>query len=492
MSTHLDNILATTRATVAAAKTLVPVRELERLAAEHQPRGWAAALRIRAATGPAVIAEIKKASPSKGLIRADFDAALLARSYFSGGAAALSVLTDEPFFQGNLRNLELASAAVPLPCLRKDFIVDEYQIMEARAHHADAILLIAAALTDIELSRFFQVAHSLSLDVLVEVHTSTELDRVLSIPGTAADAVGVNNRNLKTFEVSLETSLELVERIPQGTVRVTESGIATREDLARLRAAGFDAFLIGESLMRQPDPGVALMELLAVADPKPMSIWIKICGNTSLEDALLAVEAGADAVGFVFAPSPRRVTVAQVALITPQLPSTIEKIGVFVDAALDEIVSTVRDCGLTGVQLHFDAGTELPAKLHERLGTELQILRVIHFDVENTAVHAKQIAECARNPHVNGVLVDSRTAMAVGGTGVTFNWAEARKRVFGDAGRLRLVAAGGLNPVNVAEAIATLSPWGVDVASGVEAAPGRKDPVKVQEFVARARVAKRA
>ena len=265
MSTHLDKILATTRATVAAAKELVPIAELERMAAQHQPRGWAAALRRRAATGPAVIAEIKKASPSKGLIRAQFDAAQLARSYFGGGAAVLSVLTDEPFFQGSLRNLELASAAVPLPCLRKDFMIDEYQIVEARAHHADAILLIAAALTDKELSRFSQAAHSLSLDVLVEVHTAAELDRVVSIPGTVADAIGVNNRNLKTFEVSLETSLELVERIPQGTVRVAESGIATRADLLRLRTAGFDAFLIGESLMRQLDPGAALMELLADA-----------------------------------------------------------------------------------------------------------------------------------------------------------------------------------------------------------------------------------
>jgi len=264
MSTHLDRILATTRTTVAAAKARVPVAELERLAAAHQPRGWAAALRQRAATGVAVIAEIKKASPSKGLIRAEFNAAELARSYLAGGAAALSVLTDEPFFQGSLRNLELASAAVPLPCLRKDFTVDEYQIVEARAHCGDAILLIAAALTDDELKRFARAAHGLSLDVLVEVHTAAELDRVLATLGEAgADAIGVNNRDLGTFDVRLETSLELAGRIPSGVVRVAESGIAATEDIARLRAAGFDAFLIGESLMRQPDPGAALAALLA-------------------------------------------------------------------------------------------------------------------------------------------------------------------------------------------------------------------------------------
>jgi indole-3-glycerol phosphate synthase len=266
MTTHLDRILTATRATVTEAKARIPLKELERLAADHQPRGWAAALRRKAATGPAVIAEIKKASPSKGLIRDDFDAAQIARNYFSGGAAALSVLTDEPFFQGSLRNLELASTAVPLACLRKDFMVDEYQIVEARAHGGDAVLLIAAALTDDELRRFSQAAHSLSLDALVEVHTGEELDRVLGALGeSGADAIGVNNRNLKSLEVNLETSLELVERIPPAVVRVTESGLKEPGDLSRLRAAGFDAFLIGESLMRQPDPGAALEALLAKA-----------------------------------------------------------------------------------------------------------------------------------------------------------------------------------------------------------------------------------
>ena len=221
---------------------------------------------MRSASGPAVIAEIKKASPSKGLIRADFDVAEIALQYAAGGAAALSVLTDEPYFQGGLRNLELASRAVELPCLRKDFIVDEYQIVEARAHGADAILLIAAALSDDEMKRFAGAAHGMGLDVLVEVHTGGELDRVLGALGeSGADAIGVNNRDLTTFDVRMETSLELVERIPASVVRVTESGIATGEDVARLRSAGFDAFLIGESLMRQPNPGTALGELLAAA-----------------------------------------------------------------------------------------------------------------------------------------------------------------------------------------------------------------------------------
>ena len=264
MTSHLDKILATTRTTVAAAKTRVPLAELERQAAEHMPRGWVAALRRQAAAGPAVIAEIKKASPSKGLIRKDCDARMLARRYYAGGAAALSVLTDEPFFQGSLHNLELASGAAPLPCLRKDFMIDEYQIVEARAHCADAVLLIAAALTDAELKGFALAAHGFSLDVLVEVHAEDELTRVLDALGeSGADAIGVNNRNLKTFDVTIETSLALAERIPSTVVRVSESGISTAKTIVHLRKAGFDAFLIGELLMRQPDPGTALMNLIA-------------------------------------------------------------------------------------------------------------------------------------------------------------------------------------------------------------------------------------
>jgi phosphoribosylanthranilate isomerase len=201
-------------------------------------------------------------------------------------------------------------------------------------------------------------------------------------------------------------------------------------------------------------------------------------------------------VGFVFAPSPRRVTAAEVAAITPHLPANVEKIGVFVDATLEEIVSTVEACGLTGVQLHFDASPELPAQLHERLGPELRILAVVHFGGEAGDQQAARIAEPAGNPHVDAVLVDSRTEMAVGGTGVIFDWTEASKTLFqnaeaqSDEVKKHRIAAGGLNPENVAEAIATLQPWGVDVVSGVEAAPGRKDKAKVREFVARARAAK--
>jgi phosphoribosylanthranilate isomerase len=216
-----------------------------------------------------------------------------------------------------------------------------------------------------------------------------------------------------------------------------------------------------------------------------MSIWVKICGNTSLEDAWLAAEAGADAVGFVFAPSPRRVTAEQVASLTPRLPDALEKIGVFVDTPLDEIEETVRSCGLSGVQLHAEGGAELPSQLRKRLGPGLRILRVVHFG----AGSEEQAAALAQDNNIDAVLVDSRTATAVGGTGIAFDWDLAAGSIFGTANAQRYIAAGGLTPDNVADAIARLNPWGVDVVSGVEAAPGRKDPDKVRIFIAKARAA---
>jgi phosphoribosylanthranilate isomerase len=218
-----------------------------------------------------------------------------------------------------------------------------------------------------------------------------------------------------------------------------------------------------------------------------MSLWIKICANTSLEDARLAAEAGADAVGFVFAPSPRQVNVAQVAKITPYLPEPIEKIGVFVDTSPAEIAEAVRKSGLTGVQLHAETHADTPAKLRAEFGRALRILRVVHFSPEAT----QQAEAFAADPNIDAVLVDSRTATIVGGTGITFDWQEARKTIFAYSDITRLIAAGGLNPANVAEAIQTLSPWGVDVVSGVEAAPGRKDPSRVRTFIANARAAAR-
>jgi phosphoribosylanthranilate isomerase len=214
------------------------------------------------------------------------------------------------------------------------------------------------------------------------------------------------------------------------------------------------------------------------------SIWVKICGNTSLEDARLAAEADANAVGFVFAPSPRRVTSPQVAAITPHLPPELEKIGIFVDSTFDEIASIVDASGLTGVQVHCHGAPDLPALLRARFGPNLRILSVVHFGAGAT----DKARAIAADPNIDAILVDSRTATAVGGTGLTFDWESAGRTLFKEtAAQKPMVAAGGLSPLNVAEAIAALHPWGVDVVSGVEAAPGRKDPLKVRDFVAVAR-----
>jgi indole-3-glycerol phosphate synthase len=260
---YLPKIIAHHRADVAARKAAADIPALERAAAAHTPRGFAAALRTRAATNtPAIIAELKKASPSRGLIRPGFDAATLAPIMQAAGAAVLSVLTDERFFQGSLANLRAASAACTLPCLRKDFMVDEFQVLEARANQADAILLIVAALTDAELRALRDSAKAHSLDVLCEVHDRAELDRALALD---CECVGVNSRDLRTFEVSLDRACSLAAALPATAVKVAESGIHTPADMQRLRAAGYEAFLIGESLMRQPHPGNALTELLHLA-----------------------------------------------------------------------------------------------------------------------------------------------------------------------------------------------------------------------------------
>jgi phosphoribosylanthranilate isomerase len=216
-----------------------------------------------------------------------------------------------------------------------------------------------------------------------------------------------------------------------------------------------------------------------------MSLWVKICGNTNLADAQLAANAGADAVGFVFASSPRRVTPEQVAAIIPHLPATLEKIGVFVEAGLDAIAAAVDRCGLTGVQLHASALEPLAGRLRDRFGASLRIIQVLHFGQE--ASELLQAVEA--DPYVDALLIDSRTATTVGGTGVAFDWQAARIQIFGERGRIKLIAAGGLTPHNVAEAITILSPWGVDVSSGVEASPGRKDPERVRQFIANAREA---
>jgi indole-3-glycerol phosphate synthase len=257
--TILERILEVKRAEIAAARQRCSEAELnERIRAASKPRDFVGALRAKA---PAVIAEIKKASPSRGVLRERFDAAEIARSYASAGAACLSVLTDREFFQGSPEHLAAARAACALPVLRKDFVVEPYQVLESRALGADCILLIAACLSRDAMADLESAAHALGMAVLVEVHDAAELEAALAL---RTPLIGINNRDLKTFATRLDTTLELLGRIPEGRIVVTESGILAAEDVVRMRAAGVGAFLVGEAFMRAADPGGELRRLFSL------------------------------------------------------------------------------------------------------------------------------------------------------------------------------------------------------------------------------------
>jgi len=263
MAASLDQIVAATRRRVADAKRSADLHRLEQAAEQHVPRGFRQALATKSRSGPAIIAELKKASPSRGLIRANFEPEELAKEMEASGATALSVLTDEEFFLGSLDNLRRASASTLLPCLQKDFIVDEFQVLQARACCADAILLIVAVLSQAELIALRKKSRALGLDVLCEAHNEEELRRAVD---AGFDVIGVNNRDLRTFKVDVRTALRLAEMIPQDVISVAESGIGNGTDIAHLRAAGYQALLIGESLMKADSPGEALKFLLAEAE----------------------------------------------------------------------------------------------------------------------------------------------------------------------------------------------------------------------------------
>ena len=266
MSDILQRILATKAREVAEARAACPPAVLkDRLAAASPRRGFAAALQARVAAGqPAVIAEVKKASPSKGLLRADFRPTEIAASYAKHGATCLSVLTDREYFQGEPEYLAQARSACGLPILRKDFIIDPYQVLEAAAMGADCVLLIVAALSDVQMRELEDCAAGFDLDVLVEVHDRAELERALPL---RTPLLGINNRNLRTFETRLDTTLELLDAIPRGRLVVTESGILSPADVTHMRTAGVHAFLIGEAFMRSDDPGAALAAFFALPSP---------------------------------------------------------------------------------------------------------------------------------------------------------------------------------------------------------------------------------
>ncbi len=415
-----------------------------------------------------VIAEVKRASPSKGLIKENFKPPEIARAYSRGGAVALSILTEEDYFQGSLDDLRAVRDAVSLPILRKDFIIDEYQIYETAEAGADALLLIVAALNDDQLSRFRRIAEEeLGMDALVEVHNVEEMRRA---ERAGATIIGVNNRNLRTFEVSLNVSIDLAREAPPNSLLISESGLGSGDDLRRLQSLGYRGFLIGEALMRAADPGQALQTLIGDARSNDR-VRVKICGITNIRDAQMCIGAGADMLGFNFYQgSPRYIAPKEARRIIEQLPSGVMSVGIFVDEASPKKVAYIADvAGVEAVQLH---GEETPSYC--------QALKN-RFVIKALRVQEGFIPEHISEYKTEAILLDAFSSKARGGTGERFNWSVARQsRQFAS----KLFLAGGLTPENVKEAVKTVQPYAVDVCSSVESIAGQKDEKRVREFIA--------
>ncbi len=471
---YLDELVTSRRADVERCKRDLPLAVLkERAARRGERRDFRAALR---SGGPAIIAEIKRASPSAGAIARAVDPAYVAAAYERGGAAALSVLTEPRWFEGSLEDLGRARAACRLPVLRKDFIIDEYQIWEAAASGADAVLLIVAALTDAQVVALQSLARELDLAALVEVHDAEELRRALL---SGATLVGINNRDLRTFEVRRSTALELARQIrcsvpSEGNelgdvLLVAESGYTTAADLAECAAAGIDAVLIGEHLMRAPDPEAALRALVSDAVVRPR---LKICGMQTAEDIDLCGAAGADALGFIFAESPRKLSVARAAALTARVPAGLACVGVFANSPRALIEEALGSCRLDLLQFAGDETAEFCGAFRRP-----------------TILVARTIApnsQTLRTANAVALMADSGAGGKAGGTGMPLPLVQAQQ--MRAAFRGHFILAGGLKPESVAEAIRAVKPDGVDVRSGVER-DGRKNPALVRGFVKAAKEA---
>ncbi len=488
--TILDLIMRHKRSEVARRRRERPLA-LVREEAERSPppRDLAAALRR---PGVSLIAEVKRASPSKGAISPHLDAAALAQAYERGGAAAISVLTDERFFAGSLADLQAVRGQVGVPVLRKDFVLDPYQVYEARAAGADAVLLIVAALDDRKLHELYCLTCALGMSALVEVHDEGELGRALAL---RPRIVGINNRDLHSFTVNLEMTIRLRPLIPDGILVVSESGISTPTEVARLASADVDGMLVGESLVRASDPVSLIRSLLAASGMGRTSlvqragtsphVHVKICGLTTLEDARCAAEAGADLLGFVFyPPSPRYIAPERAAEIAHALRYEFgarvpQLVGVFVNESEARVRSIINTVGLDLVQLH---GDEPPEQVCALRPFAFKALRPRSPEGAREAL-ARYAPAFSDDPTVPQLLVDAYHPQKYGGTGCKADLETARAL----AGRSRLLLAGGLTPENVGAAVACVRPWGVDVSGGVERSKGRKDHALIRDFVQAAR-----
>jgi len=447
----LQRIINRRRADIAARKRALPI---ERLAEglTPSPRSLAAALG-RPHAG--LILECKGASPSQGPIRQDYDPAAVARSY-TGIADAISVLAEQHWFGGSLEHVAAVRAAVDVPVLCKDFVVDPWQIYAARAHGADAILLMASVLDDAELARYLDLCRTVGLEALVEVHDEQELERVLPL---RPRVLGINSRNLHTLEVDLAVPERLAPRCPPGTVVVAESGVHGHADLRRLRSR-VDAFLIGTALVRAPDPGLAAR---AVAYGR-----VKVCGLTSAADARAASDAGATFGGLIFASeSARSVSPQQAAEVVAGAPE-LGWVGVFVNAEPAAVASVAATLGLRAVQLHGEESAGYITRLRPLLPPGCVVWK------------AERVSACVPAVDATGaerLLLDASVAGARGGTGSRFDWGLVSEHPQRD----QMILAGGLRADNAAEAD-SLGMWALDVSSGVEAAPGLKSAALLTEF----------
>ncbi|HEY7348010.1 MAG TPA: bifunctional indole-3-glycerol-phosphate synthase TrpC/phosphoribosylanthranilate isomerase TrpF [Ktedonobacterales bacterium] len=477
MGTILDTIVARVRADLEEEKQRVSLEEMRRRAeAAPQPRDFLGALQgasvMTTQHEAKLIAEVKKASPSKGVLVADFDPVALARTYEAGGASAISVLTERHFFQGSLEYLAAVRAAVALPTLRKDFIVDPYQVYQARASGADAVLLICAILDDADLALLLGLARQLGMRCLVEVHDEEETKRAVA---SGAEIIGINNRDLRDFHVDTETTRRLGRLIPKDRVVVSESGLHTGSDVQSAALMGAQAVLIGEALVTASDPLEKVREL--------SSLRIKICGLRSDEQARAALDSGAHYIGLVFyPPSPRCVTPEEAASITRAArmradmgmyaPKTV---GVFVNEPPETINTLAREVGLDMVQLSGDESPEVCRAIEVPVMKAVRPQRPKDLDALE-----------AYRPGVLAFLLDTKIDGMWGGTGAVGNWSLAREM----ARRYPTLLAGGLTPENVREAVEAAQPWGVDVSSGVET-NGQKDLSKIARFADQARLARR-
>jgi len=475
----LSEIIALKKQRVAAAKTrlsLEQVRERGQVRASANNRNFADAL--RSYRGINLIAEFKRRSPSKGKINAQADPVAMAQLYESAGAAAVSMLTEEDYFEGSLEDLRQVCEVSSLPILRKDFIFDEYQVYESAAAGASALLLIVAALDDETLRKLRAITEDeLGMTALVEVHTKSELDRAVSC---GARVIGVNNRDLRTFNVSIYTSLQLIKVVPRDAILISESGL-TPATVRQLREAGYRGFLVGETLMRASDPAKAVREFIEPEENhRPRSVWVKICGITSIDDARAAIRAGADMLGFNFyRPSPRFVEPQAAAEIIKSIRSeargtdrSASMVGVFVDESIENVSRIAAEAGLDGIQLH---GEEMP-EYCERL----KELCPQKFLIKALAARAGDGVAIARRYPVDVIMIDAFDEKLRGGTGRVADWSFAREMARTVP---RVFLAGGLSPENVAEAIDTVRPYGVDVCSAVETEPGRKSARRMKQFV---------